>query len=300
MKQIPQDDSSWNWPTWWQWLVIVWLVILNATPYLIGFWAADDFGKLEWIFWSMLSGPFAHIGMLSFFLIAGVLSVFVRRLIGAVGLLVVLGLMMLILEADSVGAIAWFLLEAVTLTALSLASAWLFGVPSPPKRWWPQFSLIEILVLSGLLGVLLLMLRLAGAMDLDYWRQGQEIALIGYSLGTGVYLLPICLATVSHGRTRICGLVLFCVLVWPVFPLIFLGLLIAIEETGPMEEMLFLFLFYPAFLVQLVLVWGTFFPIRAWFPGVLTSQTPCELGRVGQAASNQQQPSGEQDFAEIQ
>ncbi|PQO37104.1 hypothetical protein C5Y96_08065 [Blastopirellula marina] len=269
MNDAPPVTSRWKWPTAWQWLVIVWVVALNASPYAVGLWAAGDFGSIDWMIWSMLSGPFAHTGMLTFFLLAGGLPAFVRRLTFVTGMLAILAMLMLILDDQSVGTISWFLLEAATLSALMLASAWLFGVPPKPQRWSPQFSLAEILALTVLLGIFLWMLRLAEATSLDYWEQAQEIAFITYAIGCGIYLLPIGLATIMRGRKGLTAMIVVSLLLWTIFACVILGVLMLFERTLPLEEGAYLIIIYPASAIQLLLVWGTFFPLRVCFAGVL-------------------------------
>lgn len=269
MNDASPVTRRWKCPTAWQWLVIAWLVALNASPYAVGVWAAGDFGSIDWIIWSMLSGPFAHTGMLTFFLIAGAVPAFVRRLTFVTGMLTILAMLMLILDQESVGTISWLLLEAATLLALLLASACLLGVPSKPRRWFPQFSLAEILALTVLLGIFLFMLRLAEATSLDYWKQAQETPFITYAIGCGIYLFPICLATIMRGRTRLTATIIVSLLLWTVFACLIMGALMILENTLPLEDTAYLVIIYPASAIQLLLVWGTFFPLRAWFPGVL-------------------------------
>ncbi|MEW4565390.1 hypothetical protein AB1K70_22885 [Bremerella sp. JC770] len=267
--------ANWRWPTRWQWLAIVWIVALNAAPYGVGLWASGDFGSLDWMIWSMLSGPFAHTAMLSFFLIAGGPPMFVRRITFVAGLLAMMGMIMLILDDNAVGTIAWFLLEALVVMALTLSTTWLCNVPQRPQRWLPQFSLAEILCLSGLLGIFLFMLRVADATDLQYWRSAQELAFIIFAISSGVYLFPICLTTIFQRRARLIAMILFSLLLWPVLPLIVLGALIAFEKTSPLDNNVFLVIFFPVFAVQMLLAWGTFFPMRVCFPGLI-DRAPAE------------------------
>lgn len=269
MNDATPVTSRWKCPTAWQWLVIVWLVSLNASPYAVAVWAAGDLGRIDWVIWSMLSAPFAHTGMLTFFLIAGAVPMFVRRLAFVCGMLVILAMLMTILDEQSVGTVSWLVLEATTLLTLTLASACLFGVPPKPSRWSPQFSLAEILALTVLLGIFLWMLRLAEATSLDYWEQAREIAFITYAIGCGVFLLPICLATIMRGRTGLTAMIVVSLLLWTIFAVVILGAVMLFERTLPLEEKAYLVIIYPASAIQLLLVWGTFFPLRAWFPGVL-------------------------------
>lgn len=299
MNQLTQTTGTRKWPTWWQWLVIVWLVVLNASPYLFAYLSTSNLGTLDVFIWSMLTGPFAQTGMLSFFLVAGALPIFIRRLTFVAGLLVVIGIVMIALDLQSLGTIVWFLLEAAALVGLALTSAWLFNMPVRPKKWSPQFSLAEILALSGLLGIFLFMARLAEATTLSYWRQAQETVFITFAISCGIYLFPVCLATISQGRKRLIGMIVFCVLLWTVFALFVLGALIVLNENRPLNDRQFLILLYPTFAFQLMLIWGTFFPIRAWLPGVLTIQTQSEVEPVDQADENQDQPSSDPDFSDI-
>lgn len=269
MNQLSQTTGTRKWPTWWQWLVIVWLIVLNASPYLFAYLSTSNLGTLDVFIWSMLTGPFAQTGMLSFFLVAGALPIFIRRLTFVAGLLVVVGIVMIALDLQSLGTIVWFLLEAAALVGLALTSAWLFNMPVRPKKWSPQFSLAEILALSGLLGIFLFMARLAEATTLSYWRQAQETVFITFAISCGIYLFPVCLATISQGRKRLIGMIVFCVLLWTVFALFVLGALIVLNENRPLNDRQFLILLYPTFAFQLMLIWGTYFPIRAWLPGVL-------------------------------
>lgn len=269
MNEQSKPISRWKWPTRWQWLVIVWTVVLNTTPYFIVFLCGQGYGNLDWLIWAMLSGPFGHTGMLSFFLIAGGVPIVVRRLTFAAGMLVIVGIVMTTLEFQSFGTVAWFFLEAATLVPLVLLSAWLFNIPMRPQRWSPQFSLVEILMLSGLMGIFLFMARLAEADDLEYWRQAQDTAFITFSISTGVYLLLICLTTICQKRKSLVGMFIVCIVLWGVYPLIVVGILVGLDAKPPLTSEALIKLFYPTFAFQLMLAWGTFFPIRAWLPGVL-------------------------------
>jgi len=269
MNPAPSSTASWTRPTRWQWLAIVWMVVLNAAPYGVGLWGSSDFGSLDWVIWSMLSGPFAHTAMLSFFLIAGGPPMFVRRITFVAGLLAMLGMIMLILDANAVGTIAWFLLEAVTVVGLTLTTAWLFNVPQRPQRWLPQFSLAETLCLSGLLGIFLFLLRVADATDLEFWRSSQELALILLAIGSGIYLFPICLTTICRRRGALIAMILFSITLCAVFPLMFIGALYVFNEMPPLNDDVILILFYPVFTIQMLLAWGTFFPMRVCFAGLI-------------------------------
>ncbi|WDI44387.1 hypothetical protein [Bremerella sp. P1] len=290
MNQLYQTTGTRKWPTWWQWLVIVWLIVLNASPYLFAYLSTSNLGTLDVFIWSMLTGPFAQTGMLSFFLVAGALPIFIRRLTFVAGLLVVVGIVMIALDLQSLGTIVWFLLEAAALVGLALTSAWLFNMPVRPKKWSPQFSLAEILALSGLLGIFLFMARLAEATTLSYWRQAQETVFIAFAISCGIYLFPACLATISQGRKRLIGMIVFCVLLWTVFALFVLGALIVLDENRPLNDRQFLILLYPTFAFQLMLIWGTFFPIRAWLPGVLklapATAAQCKSDTLADAPEN--------------
>lgn len=269
MNDAPKTAGRWTWPTAWQWGVIAWLVILNMSPYVIGIMAAGSLSRLEWLVWSMLAGPFAHTAMLTFFLLVGASPASIRRLAFVAGMLAILGILMLILERDAVATLFWFLLEAITFLVLMLVSAWLFRVPPKPTRWLPQFSIAEILALSGLIGIFLLLIRVVGATDFDFWRQAQDISFITFAICSGIYLYPICLPILLDSRTKRTAMIVFCLLLWMIFPLIVLGAMIVLEPSLPLSNDAYVILFYPAFAGQLILVWGTYFPIRAWLPGLL-------------------------------
>lgn len=300
MNDTPQVTGSWKWPTWWQWLVIVGVVALNVAPYAVAFWASGSFSKLEWLLWSLLSAPFAHTAMLSFFLIAGKSSVFLRRLLFFAGLLGIQGLLILALDDNSVGTIAWFLIQALIIMTLTLGSALLFGVPSRPKHWLPQFSLAEILPHCVLLGMLFVMIRLAEATNFEYWRQAADPSFIAFTIASAFYLFPICLATILRGRVKMTAVILFCLLLWPPFPWMVVELVEVMESTPTLPDGTYLMLFYPAFAIQLLLVWSTLFPIRACFPGVLLERTLPEEALNDQANPEQEQLTDEQDFLGMQ
>jgi len=254
--------------TWKQWLVLGWLLALNMLPYVVTILTSGGLGNLHWVIWSLLSGPFALIGMLSFLTVAGAWPVMARRLLWASGSLLLIGGLMLLLEEEIVGTSAWFLLEGTIIVAMTLLSCRILGLPARPARWSLQFSLAEIILLSGLAGVFLLMLRLAEATDLQLWKQAQEIVFVAFTITSAIYLVPICLAMVAASRRGIIAWVGLSLLLWAVTPLAFS---FAMQGSLPLQpgERLFLFILYPTLGAQALLVWGTLFPIRIFFPGVL-------------------------------
>lgn len=279
MNPLQRVTDRWKWPTWWQWLVIVWLVALNASPYVVTALAAGDFSQLHWVIWSLLSGPFALIGMLSFLTVAGGWPVMVRRLIAVAGSLLVIGVLMFMLNEEIVGASAWFLLEVSVIITLTLLSCRFCGIPARPGRWSLQFSLAEIVLLSGLAGIFLFMLRLAEATDLQFWNQAREAIFIGFAFLSGLYLVPVCLTTIATSRRGMILLIVTCLLIWGVFPLGFLAILAMFDASRPGRDYL-LMLHYPVLGLQLLLVWGTLFPIRIFFPHMLFAKETAPVTAV--------------------
>ncbi|MBA2113441.1 hypothetical protein [Bremerella alba] len=268
MNLLPKVVAHWKWPSRWQWLVLTWLVALNATPYVIVALTSGSFSILHWVIWTMLSSPFALIGMFSFLSVAGGWPVMARRLTGVTGSLLVIGLLMFLLNEEAVGVSAWLLLEAVVIVVMTLLSCRFFGIPARPNRWSLQFSLAEIILLSGLAGVFLFMLRLADATDLQFWKQAQEMIFVIFAFVSGVYLVPICLSTVATSRRAVTWWIVSCLALWAVVPLIFLAALMPFESwSGNLA--LILAVLYPVLGVQALMVWGTLFPIRIFFPNVL-------------------------------
>lgn len=268
MNLLSRITEGWKWPTRWQCLVIVWLVVLNTSPYVVGFWASNDFGNFEWRVWSITSVPFAHIGMFSYLAVAGGWPIMARRLLAVTGALMVICLMMTIVGENAVIASAWLLIEAIVIVSLTLLTCRFWGIPIRPNHWSLQFSLAEIIILSGLLGVFLFMVREAGATDLEKWTDPALRFLITFAIASGIYLVPVCLATIATSRRGKILCIVFSILLWAIFPLCFL-----LAFTG-FEEMVFgnwilLYFLYPALGSQLLLAWGTLFPIRICFPGVL-------------------------------
>ncbi|QDU73121.1 hypothetical protein Pan97_00880 [Bremerella volcania] len=271
MNDVPPVTGSWRCPTWWQWLVIVWLVVLNVSPYCMVALAGGSLSNLHWVIWSLLSGPFALIGMLSFLTVAGRWPVMVRRLLFVAGSLLLIGGLMLMLEEEIVGASAWFLLEAVVIITLTLLSCRVWGIPERPSRWSLQFSLAEIAILCGLAGIFLFFLRLAEATDLHFWSQAREMPFVVFAFLTGVHLVPVCLSTIATSRRGILFGIGCSVLQWGLAPLIFLAILTAFNSQQLGIDLILMIL-YPVLGFQALLVWGTLFPIRIAFPRVLLAK----------------------------
>ncbi|MFN3150585.1 hypothetical protein [Bremerella sp.] len=271
MNDTPQVAGSWKWPTGWQCLAIVWMVVLNTTPYIVAASTTGDLGNLHWVIWSLLSGPFALIGMLSFNTVAGAWPVMARRLLWVGGSLLLVGTLMLVFEEEIVGVSVWFLLEAVATVSLTLMSCRFWGIPQRPSRWSLQFSLAEIVILSGMAGIFLLFLRLADATDLQFWYRAGETVFVAFAFLSGIYLVPVCLATIATSRRGIIQWIVFSLMLWGSLPLMFFMILMAFN-ANQLGFDLALIVLYPVLGVQLVLVWGTLFPIRIAFPGVLLAK----------------------------
>ncbi len=251
-----------------RWGSLVWLIALNALPYLFTALAAGEFDRVMWVIWSLLSGPFALVAMLSFLMVAGEWPIMLRRIVAVSGALLLVGLLMLFLEEEIVGASAWFLLEAAIVITLTLLSCCLLNLPRPPKRWSLQFSLSEIAILSGLVGVFLFLLRLAEATDYQFWKQSADLPFITFTMVSAVLMVPACLATIATSRRAIFLWIGGSLLLWIVIPLLFLAIMTGFR-WHQLGFIFLLMILYPVLGFQLLLVWGTLFPIRIFFPSVL-------------------------------
>ncbi len=252
-----------------QWLTIVWVLGLNSAPFIVAVLKGGSLATIHWVAWSLLSGPFALTAMLTFQLVAGGLPPATRRLIFTFWFLLMVGTSMLLFNKEIFGAILLFLTEAIVLLPATLLTCWLFHLPAPPQKWSLQFSIAEILWSSGLVGVFLFMARVSGAYEQSFWLSEDIVIFVVFAVITGIYLLPCCLATVANRSSRIAWLVVTTVLLWLAYPAALWGILWLFDQAGSGDGRLLLLLLYPVHGVQALIVWGTLFPLRIYFPGFL-------------------------------
>ena len=255
--------------TMWQWLTIVWLVVLHVVPYGIIYANAGSLETLHWVLWGILSAPCAEGSLLGFQLIAGGMPVSWRRLISVSGILTIMAAFLTLFNRE---VILIGLTAAISLLVVAvggwLASRFLRDLPRV-RAGKAHFALWEILATTCLIGLLLTTVRIADMEGMPEWRLLFDPQFCTFAFISGLFgLACVAMVTAATIRRKI-GWGIGCLLLWGLIPWINLALFYLYPESLYLEVQAYLILLYPAVGVQMMMIWGTLFPLKIAFPGFL-------------------------------
>lgn len=261
----------------WQWVTIFGIVLLHLVPYGIIYANAGSLETLHWVLWGILSAPYAQGSLLGFQLIAGGMPVAWRRLICVAGILTMMAVCLTLFDREVIliGLTASMAMLVVAVGGW-LASRFLRDLPLV-RAGKAHFALWEILATVCLIGLLLMIVRIADIAGVPEWWLLFDPQFTTFAFTSGLFGLACCvMVTASTTRRRI-GWGVGCLLLWGVIPWVNLALFTFYPMGFYLEVQAYLLLFYPALGVQAVMIWGTLFPLNYAFPGFLRERDPLEM-----------------------
>ncbi|PQO46182.1 hypothetical protein [Blastopirellula marina] len=279
----------------WQWLTILWLVVLHLGPYVVVF--TGTVSSLLMTYWVLFSAPLAQGTILGAQLIYGGAPTAWRRLIAVAGNVTLLTVTVML-----AGQLLIFLgLQAMVVTLEVtlggwLASRFLRDLPSARTRSRKvQFDLWEVVATIGLIGVLLAIVSFAGGDPTSLLWQLLDPSFVALAVSGGLFGLACSAVVIASSLRRRVVWGIGSVLLWGVLPWIHLAVFYPFfsSSLSPPSSVIFAQL-YPTLGFQAVMIWGTLLPLRMAFPGFLRGREP--------QAGEEEMPSEaveSEDFAEM-
>ncbi|MEW4565389.1 hypothetical protein AB1K70_22880 [Bremerella sp. JC770] len=282
-----------KWTTW-QWAAFAWLFAVFIGVFGAPFVARGMLPN----FWFVLVQPFVTASLLGIWLTAGIGPIWMRILGMLAGqILSVWGMAMVLylVPEDITSGLA----ATTAFTALAMLGLGCLGSLLPIRLTWNvRFSLWEIVISVGLIGVALAAARLLSVIyqwDGAEWASTGRMDCLVFALFTSLLMAFALLPMIVDGhRTR-----------W-----LAVGLLLsAIVLIPPLEVLTFqlleqrdvnLFRFYTVHFGQTVMALAIMIPLILAFPGVLVRQTRPEAKPSDHVEPKHNVPTSQQDFADMQ
>lgn len=277
-----------------QWLSLLWILAVFVGAFLLLFVAPTTIGD----FWYILVTPFVTAALLGIWLTAGIGPVWLRLLGMLVGQCLLVFVMALTSGENPVGFTPG-LAATTASTALAMLGLGCVGSFLPIQSTWKvRIALWEIVVSIGLIGVTLAIVRLLSEIyqwDWPAWASRAGVHFLVFALFTGAMMTIALLPLIVTGKK----------------PRWFMGTMLAfaLALIPPIESMTFsllslsggdIELFYAAHIGQTVMALAIMIPLINAFPGVLVRQTPPKVEPGDLVDEKPDQPSVEQDFADMQ
>ncbi|PQO46183.1 hypothetical protein [Blastopirellula marina] len=221
---------------------------------------------------SCVTIPFADVGVLGFWLVAGSCRAWLRMMASIVGLSSILAIMVNVIPIYPF-VLATALASTMSITAIgTLLLGGIAGYLPGWQGWRVKFALWEIIAATCLVGVALAVLRTV-LVDLtiswEQWMGDAEGEFLIYSIVSGLSVAISGLPILSSVRsTRVLSVLVMCVLLAAmpfVEGLLFVGVL---EVELGAERVLLVFALH---LLQMGFAWGTLIPLKMTFPGFVAS-----------------------------
>ena len=276
------------------------LATVGVHLFLYGYFLTVGDPRDNQLTWILVTIPFADVGVLGFWLVAGSSRAWLRMLASIVGLSSILAIMVNAMQIYPF-VLATALASTMSITAIgTLLLGCIAGYLPGWQGWRVKFALWEIIAATCLIGVSLAVLRtvlVEVSLTWNEWLGDEGGEFLLFSVVSGLFLAIAGLPIISSGRwVRIISVVVMCVLLATmplVEALLFRWLLRSSPEIG------FLLLVH---LLQIGFAWGTLIPLKMALPGFVASMELVALAEEGETLGevNETVAAPADDFLKMQ